>query len=247
MYSNFQVDFLTKAKTSSTGVGLLEVSTLPFETCQPVRRPRAYHGQRHFPNLYFFEKMSKLILCESRNERAAVMLLDFNPIIDVVATQPFRLHYKLKQRSYVHYPDIYTRDRYGRVCIIDVKALDFVDDADFQRQAEATKIACDQIGWGYEIQTEPHPTFFSNVSWLSGYRSLREEKAGYADSLVDNAHLTEHSIGSLIRSVDGPAYLVRPILFWLLWRQVLNVDLYLPMTDSTPILTEARGGHSAER
>ena len=60
-----------------------------FEACVPVRRSPQYKGQRHFLGRYWSAPMARHVGYESWPERNHLMLLDFDPAVVAMASQPF--------------------------------------------------------------------------------------------------------------------------------------------------------------
>ena len=237
MFENFQVTYRLNRKEVSEPIDLQDAVSLPFESYLPVRQPKVYHGQKHFPNLYFFSRTYKHLYCESRHERAVVMLLDFVSDTKAISTQPFGLHYTYDGKKQTHYPDIFVRTESGKVRIVDAKPKKFVNQPKNQLQFEATQIACKQVGWQYEVHTEPNRTLFTNVSWLAGFRGAAADASIYSGPLIEACAEQPRQLDQLVTNV-GPSFLVRPVLFWLLWCQYLHIDLYRPMTNATWVALE---------
>jgi hypothetical protein len=82
-----------------------------FEWCLPARRFPSYKGQRHFNGRWWSSTMSQHVGYESWLERDLnLMLLDHDPAVVAVASQPFWLFWLVgegKVRS--HVPDYFAR------------------------------------------------------------------------------------------------------------------------------------------
>lgn len=84
----FEVGYVTEDGAEHRAL-LGEVWPVRFERCRPVRRFPQYKGQRHFPGRYWSATMSGHVGYESWLERDHLMLLDFDPYVVAVASQPF--------------------------------------------------------------------------------------------------------------------------------------------------------------
>jgi hypothetical protein len=166
------------------------------------------------------------------------MLLDFDPAVTAVASQPFWLHWHDGRRSRRHAPDFFARLADGTAVVIDVRA----DDRIGPRDAEAFEVtagACESAGWEFRRAGTVDPVLAANVRWLSRYRhprcagrpetacALRQAFAGQAPLLAGAAEA-------------GDSLEVLPVLFHLLWRRELTADLGSgPLGPSTAVQAAA--------
>lgn len=63
-----------------------------FEDVDPVRTFRWSRGERHFPGWYWAATTGRHIGFESWLERDRLLLMDFDPNVVGIGSQPFRLH-----------------------------------------------------------------------------------------------------------------------------------------------------------
>ena len=123
--------------------------SVSFELVGAVRRFTSRQGQRSFSGLWFFASSGEHVGFESWLERDRLMVLDADPDVVAVASQPFWLHWDgLDERPLRHAPDFFARRRDGSAVVIDVRADDRVDPDDAVKFA-ATARACESVGWGY--------------------------------------------------------------------------------------------------
>ncbi|MFD5558003.1 TnsA-like heteromeric transposase endonuclease subunit [Streptomyces sp. NPDC127068] len=109
---------------------------------------------------------------ESWLEQDRLILLDRDPQVVAIASQPFWLHWHDGTRKRRHAPDYFVRLADGRARVVDVRAADEMDGA--TREAfEATQHACRAVGWEFEWVGRPEPVFMANIRWLSRYRRAR--------------------------------------------------------------------------
>lgn len=104
-----------------------------FERVAPVRPFRWPKGGESFAGWYFCTTTDEHIGYESWLERDRLILLDADPQVTGVASQPFWLHWHDGQRRRRHAPDYFVRLADGRGRVIDVRAADRVDDAASER------------------------------------------------------------------------------------------------------------------
>ena len=146
--------------------------SVPFEDAVPVRAFRWSRGQRHFPGWWWLATTARHVGYESWLERDHLMLLDFDPAVTAVSSQPFWLHWHDGRRSRRHAPDFFARLADGTGVVIDVRADDRIEPQD----AEAfgvTAAACRNAGWQFRRVGVIDPVLAANVRWLSRYRHPR--------------------------------------------------------------------------
>ncbi|MGJ3561345.1 TnsA-like heteromeric transposase endonuclease subunit [Streptomyces sp. INA 01156] len=116
----------------------------------PAVRPfRWSRGERHFSGWYWAATTGRHVGFESWLERDRLVLMDFDPEVAGIASQPFWLHWHDGERERRHAPDYFVRRADGSAVVVDVRA----DERIGPRDAEAfdvTRLACGQAGWGFE-------------------------------------------------------------------------------------------------
>jgi hypothetical protein len=191
-------------------------------------------GRASFAGWWWMASTGRHVGFQSWLERDHLMLLDFDPGICAVSSQPFWLHWRDEDGgSRRHAPDFFARRNDGTAVVVDVRP----DDRIPARDAEAfavTASACELVGWEYRRVGEPDPVLAANVRWLSRYRHrrclvpeiagvLREVFAG-GRGLFAGAELAGERIGVL------------PVLFHLMWQGQLTADLAVgPLSASTVV------------
>jgi hypothetical protein len=202
---------------------LLTCRAVAFEDVEPVRRFRWSKGRREFAGWWWSATTGRHVGYESWLERDHVMLLDFDQDVVGIASQPFWLHWSDGTRSRRHAPDYFVRRVDGTGVVIDVRADGRIEAADEEAFA-ATGEACAQVGWAFRRVGVPPVVLLSNVRWLSRYRHPR---CGQDIDVVDRLGEVCQQPRPLFEAVAqvGDRLAVLPVLFHLLWRQVLRVDL----------------------
>jgi hypothetical protein len=160
-------------------------------------------------------------------------LLDFDRSTVGIASQPFWLFWHTaegKVRS--HVPDYFVRLISGDAVVVDCRPSDRIKPKD-QAAFDATRAACDLLGWRYELVGAPPETMLRNVRWLAGYRHPRHALPEVSDALrAVFATPTPLTNGA---EMVGDPIAVLPGLFYLLWRQELHVDLSLALQPDSVI------------
>ncbi|MEU5941021.1 TnsA-like heteromeric transposase endonuclease subunit [Micromonospora sp. NPDC047548] len=96
----------------------------PFETARPVRKFNSYRGQRSFDGLWWSAIISDHVGYESWLERDHVMLLDFDPAVTGLASQPIQLDWHKKEGQRWHTPDYFVQMADGTGVVVDVRPDD---------------------------------------------------------------------------------------------------------------------------
>ena len=197
-----------------------------------IREIKAYKGQPHMPGFFYMTRTGGLVAYESRLEMFALMQIDFNPSTIAVISQPFILHVTDGRDSFEHIPDFLTISTVKDITVVDVKPRAFVTKADNLRKFEGTEAACEVAGWNYSVQSEPDRLFIENLQWLAGYRRCPPTVNAYAEKLIEACEKRPLPLRELVSRV-GPAALVRPVLFHLLWHRLLEIDMNAHLTNQS--------------
>jgi hypothetical protein len=194
-----------------------------FETRSPVRRVRTFKGQRNFDGLWWSATTGGHVGFESWLEREHLMLLDFDPDVIGVSSQPFWLHWTAADGvAHRHVPDFFARLTDGCGVVVDVRP----DERVTAQAAEAfavTARACEQVGWQYRRVGKADPVLAANVRWLAGYRHPRCFHQARGEALL-RAFSTVRELSGGVSEVGDPIA-VLPVAFHLLWTGALVTDL----------------------
>ena len=208
------------------------------EEFMPVRGFRWARGQAHMPGLWWFATTGAHVGYESWLERDHVMLLDFDPEVAAIASQPFWLRWRDgdgHQRR--HAPDYFARMEDGSAVVIDVRPDDRIEPRDAEA-FEVTGRACGLAGWRFVRAGVPDPVRTANVAWLSRYRHRRCGPADAAGVLLKV--FAEPAPLMAGAAAAGDPLAVLPALFHLLWRHVLTADLAVRLTAETVVSAGGR-------
>ena len=195
---------------------LAECGGVRFEDAVPVRSFRWSRGQRHFPGWWWLATTGRHVGYESWLERDHLMLLDFDPAVTAVGSQPFWLHWHDGRRSRRHAPDFFARLAGGTGVVIDVRADDRIEPGDAEA-FEVTARACEAAGWQFRRVGMVDPVLAANVRWLSRYR--HPAVPGRRGDALRQAFAVRAPAGGRGRAGDSLAVL--PALLHLTWRRVL--------------------------
>lgn len=192
------------------------------------------------PGLYWFAALDRLIPYESRLEMLNLMLLDFDVDCVDVLPQPLALHFHLYDGSTPwHVPDFLVSLPGGRFLLVDVKPRHQAEKPKHQATFSLTQAWCHRLGWDYRVLSEPEEVYMRNLRWLSGFRRRPVDFDAYADELLEAVGGGARPVGSLLAGFEHPG-LVRPVLFHLLWRQVVAFEMNSALEDSTLVMLSSR-------
>lgn len=206
-----------------------------FESVEPVRAFPSYRGQRSFSGRWWCATTGTHVAFESWLERDRLMLLDRDPTVVGIASQPFWLSWPDGGRRRRHVPDFFARMRDGTGLVVDVRPDGRIGPRDAAAFA-ATAEACAAVGWQYQRVGELDPVLVANLRWLAAYRHRRCRDAAAADALVDA--FTEPRPLAVGAAAAGDRLLVLPTVFHLLWSGVLRAELdTAPLSGTTVVST----------
>jgi hypothetical protein len=204
-----------------------------FEEALPARPFRFGKGLRSFAGWWYFATTGAHVGFESWLERDHLMLMDFDPDVRVVSSQPFWLRWRDDEgRPRRHAPDFFARRSDGTGVVVDVRPDDLIPARDAEMFA-VTAAACKAAGWGYRRAGDLDRVLVVNVRWLSRYRHRRCLVPGTAAVLLEafagGRGLFEGA------ELAGDRLRVLPVLFHLMWQRQLAADLTAPLSMSTVV------------
>jgi hypothetical protein len=205
-------------------------AAVAFESAIPVRTFPVYRGQRNNTGLWWSSTVGRHVGFESWLERDHLTLLDFDPRVVAMASQPFWLRWDESGRRRSHAPDFFARLVDGTGVVIDVRPSGRVGSKDAEVFA-VTGRACARVGWEFRLVHEPDPVLMANVRWLAGYRHPRCLRPAVAAAAA-------RVFGEAMPLMDGAALLGDPLaslptVFHLLWCGKLSTDLAVPLFESS--------------
>ena len=119
--TRFTLDFRAADGTWQRGP-LVSCLGARFEDVPPVREFRFEKGLRNFAGWWYFATTGTHIGFESWLERDHLMLMDFDPAVAAVASQPFWLRWRDEEdRVRRHAPDYFVRKHDGSAVVVDVR------------------------------------------------------------------------------------------------------------------------------
>ncbi|MFJ4843720.1 TnsA-like heteromeric transposase endonuclease subunit [Streptomyces sp. NPDC088746] len=224
--AGFEVAYVAPDGSESRRL-LADAWAVRFEHVAPVRTFTSYRGQRNLPGLWWSATAGGHIGYESWLERDHVMLLDFDPAVVGISSQPFWLFWSsAKGKPVSHAPDYFARRDDGSAVVIDCRPAERRRARDWVK-FEAAKTACDQVGWEFRLLGAPDPVLVRNVRWLAGYRHPRHRVEPVASWLLET-FVEPMPLMDGVLAVGEPVA-VLPVLFHLLWSHELAADTPVPL------------------
>jgi hypothetical protein len=223
------VEFKTTAGT--TVCPLAEAAELALAELLAIRRPGVYRGQRNMPGFYWSSTISRRLSYESVRELWVLMQLDLDPKVVTIATQPFRLHFAAGRN---HVPDIAADLTDGTKVIVDVTtALRLEKKPELRRSFEATRRACNDVGWTYRLvrDTDLDPQYIANLQWVASFRRPLHN-TGLVEPLKALCR-KPISVANVVERCGADPAEVQPVLWHLVARGDLVVEMHRPLTQET--------------
>lgn len=197
------------------------------------RTPGVHRTQKHIPGLFWMSQVNELVFYESRLEMFTLKQLDFTQKIKAVLPQPFCLHFEADGKRRLHTPDYLLWLDGGKRLLVNVKPKKQVEKPINQRSFKACAELCETLGWAYVTLSEPNPIFLANLNWLAGYRRMPQNFEQFAATLIEKAS-TRQTIQDILAGV-GPESLVRPVLFFLMWKHQIDFDTRSLLSNSSEV------------
>lgn len=194
-----------------------------FEDALPVRQFHFEKGLRSFAGWWYFATTATHVGFESWLERDHLMLMDFDPRVSAVSSQPFWLRWRDEAgKTRRHVPDFFVRRDDGAGVVVDVRPDDRIPVRDAEVFA-VTASACELAGWEYRRVGDLDPVLVANVRWLSRYRHSRCGVPEIAEALMEVFAQARGLFDGA--TAVGERLGVLPVLFHLMWRGRLRANL----------------------
>jgi hypothetical protein len=219
----FELEYLSPDEVKGQRRDLSQCWNVRFEAVPPVRKFVSYKGQKNFTGLRWTATTGCHVGFESWLERDNLMLLDYDPQVTGISSQPFVLHWHDGVRERKHTPDYFARRADGSAVVVDVRADDRIGEEDAEAFA-VTGLMCREAGWEFRRVGEPDPLLLANVGWLAGYRHPRFGVPSLASRVAECFSRPTPLFEGAGQAGDRLATL--PVAYHLLWRQALVTDVH---------------------
>ncbi|MFE7278459.1 TnsA-like heteromeric transposase endonuclease subunit [Streptomyces sp. NPDC057623] len=215
----FEVEYVD-ADDLRRRVGLAECWVEPFGQLPPVRTVRTHPGQESVTRQYSAATSQGPAAGGVAPGTAPRDAAGFRSAGDGPAAQPFRLLWPTRRGRRGHVPDFFVRRADGEGLVVDVCPDDRIEPDDAEAFT-ATARACELAGWRFVRVGAVDAMLLANVKWPAGCRHPR-----YGRPELRRAPLTAFAWPeALFAGAGGDRLEVLPVLYHLLWRQLLHGDL----------------------
>ncbi|MDU0314113.1 TnsA-like heteromeric transposase endonuclease subunit [Phycicoccus sp. M110.8] len=197
-----------------------------------IRSISQHRGVTHTTSNYCSSTDRASLACESWLEARWLRLLDHDPDVVAIRTQPLILTGTDVDGQFSHTPDVLARVRGGSARLIDVKNPTVVRHPDVLRRARLASAAAERLGWTYYLLAEPPSTRMRTVGWLSGFRRWLTGQDLFPELLAAAAKPVR------LRDLWAPFgedVQVRPATYHLLWWHRLLMDFDSPLSERTRV------------
>ncbi len=196
------------------------------------RQVSDYAGSPNTPGWYYSHTDDEVLRYETWLECRWLQLLDFDPFITHITTQPFTVHGLDINGPRSVTPDIYAETANGGRIVVEPHHPDLPNQEDAHRAACLVSAACDALGWTYYCVHLPPKTLEDNVDFLLTYA----RDIGYDNTrnhVLDAVH-RPMPLHQLWDDHDRDA-LITSTAYHLMWTHELRFDATARLTPSTII------------
>jgi hypothetical protein len=202
-----------------------------FAGSVPWRQVRSRHGDAHYSGSYASATTGGFVIYESRLELARMLLADFDPQIQHIYAQPFRLVAYSGGRVRRHVPDFLLVTKAGTARLVNVKPAARLADPEIAEALAWPGVLARRRGWEYEVWSGADVTLLDNVRFLAGYRRPGVVPAEQVERAWQCVRDGEQLADAELRLAgDRPRHEARPALLALLWAGRLVTDLTRPLS-----------------
>lgn len=180
-------------------------------------------------------KAGRNIWWESLLERDYIYLLEFDPDVEKYEEQPIRVRYSLEGKVRCYTPDFLVERKGGRRVIVEVKSKEKVSSEAFRLFFLTVSPVIHKLGYEFVVVTDKMirvQPLLENVKILWGYSRV---PLFSRHQVLCRKFLRENngaSIADLARSLSEKSVTL-PVIYSLIYRGVLSVDLNLPISPSS--------------
>jgi TnsA endonuclease N terminal len=174
------------------------------------------------------------VVYESRLELARLLLADFDPRVEQIYAQPFRLVARIGGRVRHHVPDFLLVSAAGTARLVNVKPAERLQDPQVAEALAWPGVLAERRGWEYEVWSGTDASALENVRFLAEYRRPGLVPATEIDRAWELVRDGEQLADAELRLAGSrPRHEVRPALLSLLsllWAGRLTTDLSRPLS-----------------
>ncbi|NMO79180.1 TnsA endonuclease N-terminal domain-containing protein [Niallia alba] len=175
------------------------------------------------------KKSNEMVAWESLLEKDFIKVLDFDPSIIKIQSQPIKIEYRYKGKIYKYFPDFLVETKDKQYIIFEVKPEDKIKEEDNKVKFEVGKIYCEKKGWKFKIVTEKdirQGYLIQNLDKIRGVdeRLTKEStKIKIYNFIQKNGKSKMEDIIKFDDSIPSPE--IYSNLYYMIYNQQLNIDL----------------------
>ena len=203
-------------------VGPEQVSGLDVSRIAPIRISKAYPGRENYSGAYWSATTGRHHWFESLYEKTALSVLDRDPDVADIATQPFKLRWGTLGRT--HFPDFLIRRSDGSRLIVDVRPRRRIKARDAELFAITAAWAA-SLEIDYRLFADLAKVQDWNIRLLAGYRHPRWACPAQVAELLTARRGEARMLRDWESLLGGTSRPARGLLLAALWHGALEVDL----------------------
>lgn len=196
-------------------------------------------GQKNFSGAYWASTSGSLVGFESRLELAVLMMLDYEPQVTRLWSQPCRIVENDAGGRKEGTPDYLAVLADGSMRFVEVKPAQHLEKDDVRARLDWMRRVMGAHGLVYEVRSEPDPTMTANVAFLSGYRRPHQFRVAEVAKVAESAH-GAFCLGEAVERggrAIGDTRVARGIVYHLLWTHMLTADLTALLSNETVVMS----------
>ncbi|MEC1718905.1 TnsA endonuclease N-terminal domain-containing protein [Schinkia azotoformans] len=189
-------------------------------------KPSKKGSYRGFANS---RKCAELVAWESLLERDFIKVLDFDPLIEKIQSQPVKIEYRYKGKLHNYYPDFLavTKEKYK--ILYEVKPDDKIDDEQNKVKFEVGKIYCAKKGWNFNVVSEEDIRKGYFIQNLDLIRKV-DERSTKASIIIEIYNFMQESgkckIGDLRNNCSNiPSAEFEANIYYMIYNHYFEIDL----------------------
>lgn len=206
---------------------------MPYKPARAIKPKRkGYRGKEPFL------KTGEMIHWDSFLERNYIRLADFDQQIDEIIYQPVCIHYTLNGKKRRYFPDFKLILKDGRVFIIEVKTLRFMNSPSNVIKYEVGRKFCEDKRWHYEVFTEEeiNPGYLQTNLSLLRHLGTQEVSDKIMDHVLEKLKLKTEmylfELREVCEEIDEESFY--KAVYQLIYLQEISTDLVnVKLTDDS--------------
>lgn len=199
-----------------------QVSELELSRVAPIRIPKAYPGRENYSGAYWSATTGRHHWFESLYEKTALSVLDRDPDVVDIATQPFKLRWA--RLGMTHFPDFLICRSDGSRLIVDVRPRRKIKARDAELFA-ITAAWAGSLEMDYRLFADLAKVQDWNIRLLAGYRHPRWACPAQVAEMLSARRGEARPLRHWEPLLGGTSSPARGLLLAAIWHGALEVDL----------------------